>query len=85
MSRNLGATTLRKKSRSTNPMHIYDTLPEALRRWLASAVLPWSPVSCKRIWDRARKAGVSADDAITALISAEQKTLAKEKPYTSGD
>jgi len=36
------ATSLRRKARG-NPMHAYDALPHDLRRWLASACLPWSP------------------------------------------
>lgn len=77
MTGNLGATTLKRRYRPVHPMRAYDALPRPLRLWLAGAALPWSPVSCKRIWDKARRNGLSADDAITTLTRAEQKTLAR--------
>lgn len=79
MSGNLGATTLRRRRRSVAPMQVYDALPRPLRKWLADAALPWSPVSCKRIWEQARKEGLSADEALIRLVQAEQKTLARDK------
>lgn len=79
MTGNLGATTLRRRRRNVDPMQAYDMLPQPLRNWLADAALPWSPRSCKRIWDKARKEGLSPDDALVRLISAEQKTLARDR------
>lgn len=79
MTGNLGYTTLRKRRRAANPMHTFDALPQPLRLWLANAVLPWSPVSCKRIWDRARNKGLCTDEAILILAAAEQKALARDK------
>lgn len=84
MRNNLGATTLKRRHRATEPMQAYDALPQPLRRWLAHAALPWSPVSCKRIWERARKEGLSPDDALVRLVRAEQKTLARDKFNATG-
>lgn len=84
MTRNLGATTLRKRYRTGNPMHTYDKLPQPLRLWLADAALPWSPKSCKRIWDKARRDGLSTDDAIKTLSAAEQRALARDTRHGSG-
>lgn len=50
---NLGATALRTKRRAVDPMRVYDRLPPELRAWVANAALPWSPVSCLRLWRRA--------------------------------
>lgn len=79
MSGNLGATTLRRRRRATQPMQAYDELPRPLRQWLANAALPWSPVSCKRIWEKARKEGLCPDEALVRLVRAEQKTLMRDK------
>lgn len=79
MTGNLGSTTLKKRRRAAAPMMTFDTLPTPLRCWLAGAALPWSPKSCKRIWDKARRNGLSVDDAILALTEAERKTLSKDK------
>lgn len=82
MTGNLGATTLKRRHRSVNPMRSYDALPQPLRLWLADAALPWSPASCKRIWDKARRNGQDFNDAISTLARAEQKTLARDRSYT---
>ena len=79
MTGNLGSTTLKKRRRAADPMTTYDTLPQPLRSWLAEAMLPWSPKSCKRIWDKVRSNGLSIDDAIVALTEAERKTLSRDK------
>ena len=78
MNNNLGATSLRRKRRSADPMQSYDALPEPLRIWLSQAALPWSPTSAQRIWRRARENGQSMQDALHALFSAEERTLARE-------
>ncbi|MDX8354917.1 DUF6525 family protein [Cognatiyoonia sp. IB215182] len=79
MSRNLGATSLRRKRRAADPMRCYDALPAPLRLWLSQAALPWSPISAKRLWNRARANGLSTQDALLALSQAEQKTLARDR------
>ena len=79
MTGNLGSTALKRRRRAADPMMTYDTLPKPLRSWLAKAALPWSPKSCKRIWEKARGNGLSVNDAIVVLTKAEQKTLARDK------
>ena len=81
MTGNLGSTALKRRRRATNPMMTYDMLPQPLRSWLAEAALPWSPKSCKRIWDKARTNGLSIDDTIVVLTKVERKTLSQDKHY----
>jgi len=83
--RNLGATSLKTRRRAVDPMQAYDALPHPLRHWLASAALPWSPKSCKRIWDKARKNGLCPEEAIAALTRAEQKMLKRDSYATLDD
>ncbi|MDF3855846.1 DUF6525 family protein [Paracoccus sp. P2] len=45
------ATSLRRRRRRC-PIAQYDRLPPELRRWLAQAALPWSPVSALRLWHK---------------------------------
>lgn len=79
MNRNLGATTLRRKRRADDPMRSYDALPAPLRRWLSQAALPWSPASVRRVWARARAAGLDPQGALQALARAEERTLARDR------
>lgn len=79
MTRNLGATSLRRKNRNADPMRSYDALPVPLRRWLAQACLPWSPASARRLWNRACAKGLNAEDALAALSKAEKRTLARDR------
>ncbi|WP_087213347.1 DUF6525 family protein [Yoonia vestfoldensis] len=79
MRRNL-ATTLRGKPRP-DPMRDYDALPPPLRQWLATARLPWSPRSARRIWS---KHGGDATAALASLDRAERATLARDIPKTWG-
>jgi hypothetical protein len=79
MTSNLGATKLKRRQRSVDPMRAYDALPQPLRQWLAGAVLPWSAMSCKRIWTKALRDGQDLNDVISTLARAEQKTLAQDK------
>ncbi|MEJ8561130.1 DUF6525 family protein [Yoonia sp. GPGPB17] len=79
MTRNLGATSLRRKRRSADPMRSYDALPLPLRRWLAQASLPWSPNSARRLWNRACAKGLSPDEALLVLSKAEARTLARDR------
>ena len=81
MNGNLGSTALKRRRRAADPMMTYDRLPQPLRSWLAEAPLPWSPNSCKRIWEKARSNGLSVNDAIFVLTEAERKTLSQEKHY----
>ena len=81
MMGNLGLTTLKKRRRAADPMMAYDVLPQPLRSWLAGAALPWSPKSCKRIWDKAQSNGLSVKHTIVLLTEAERKTLSQDKHH----
>lgn len=79
------ATSLRRRARS-NPMHAYDALPYEVRRWLASACLPWSPQSVARLWRRAlREADGDKHRATERLNAAEQRLLERDAPKIWGD
>lgn len=58
-------------------MCAFDALPGPLRRWLAQASLPWSPSSCRRIWQSARSRGESAEAVLARLDRAEARPLAR--------
>lgn len=75
---NLGATQLRKRRRTEDPMRAFDALPPPPCRWLAEAALPWSPASCRRIWRRARAEGASVEAILARLDSAQEKTLDRD-------
>ncbi|MEL7414639.1 MAG: DUF6525 family protein [Pseudomonadota bacterium] len=77
MTRNLGATGLRRRRRSGDAMRSFDALPAPLRRWLTEAALPWSPSSAHRLWRRACARGLSAEDALALLTRAETRTLTR--------
>lgn len=79
MSSNLGKVSLRARRRTVDPMQAYDALPTPLRHWLSQAALPWSPSSARKIWQRAQSAGLTGDDALSALYRAEAHTLARER------
>lgn len=72
---NLGATALRTKRRAVDPMRIYDGLPPELRLWLANATLPWSPLSCLRLWRRALREEGCVQRARARLDQAEAACL----------
>jgi hypothetical protein len=76
---NLGQTSLPNKRRATDPMKTYDALPQALRFWLAGAALPWSPRSCKRIWEKAHREGLGSNDVLERLTRAELKALTRDR------
>ncbi|MEM1430154.1 MAG: DUF6525 family protein [Pseudomonadota bacterium] len=83
MNRNLGATSLQRKRRSTDPMRCYDALPAPLRQWVSQAALPWSPASVRRVWARACADGLSTEDALQVLSQAEARTLARDRHAVS--
>lgn len=79
MNSNLGSSSLRKKRRANDPMKAFDSLPEPLRRWLAQAALPWSPVSAQRIWAKYCGRGLSEQEVTAALDRAEAKMLERDR------
>ena len=78
MNRNV-ASSLSRRRRRSDPMQAYDALPRPLRAWMAQAALPWSPVSCRRIWLKARAEGASLDAIIDRLDRAERNTLSRDR------
>lgn len=78
MSGNLGETCLARRRTRRDPMRAFDALPPSLRRWIADAALPWSPTSCRRIWQRARARGEPVEAILARLDRAEALTLSKE-------
>lgn len=79
MTGNLGRTSLRKRTRKGDPMRAFDALPPQLRNWLASAALPWSPASCRRIWQRAMAQGEDIGATLARLDRAEARTLSRDR------
>ncbi|WP_353348605.1 DUF6525 family protein [Aquicoccus sp. SU-CL01552] len=75
---NRGATRLRLRRRTSDPMRDYDALPAPLRRWVAQAARPWSPRSCLAIWRRTLSRGGDPDEAIHRLERAEAAMLARD-------
>ncbi|MEM7640984.1 MAG: DUF6525 family protein [Pseudomonadota bacterium] len=60
-------------------MAAYDSLPPALRRWLADARLPWSPASAKRAWRKAMIRSLGREKAAIARMDAlEDARLAQD-------
>lgn len=79
MGRNIGSSLARRR-RGTNPMVEFDRLPPPARAWLRQAVLPWSPRSVRRLWDRALSE--SAGDiaaALSRLDRAERQRLSRDR------
>ena len=78
MTSNLGATSLRRRSRPGSAMQSFDALPAPVRRWLSEAALPWSPASARRMWCRAKARGLSVEQALRMLSEAEHRMLARD-------
>ena len=83
MNHNLGQSSLRRKRSSNDPMAAFDGLPPALRQWLSEAALPWSPASVRRIWSKSRAKGMSPEETLQSLNSAEARTLARDRHSTA--
>ena len=77
------ATSLRRRSRRTRPMELYDRLPPGLRHWLAGAALPWSPQSALRLWNRLhRETGGDTAAVLSRLDLAQARLLARDRLAT---
>jgi hypothetical protein len=77
MSRNLASTLRRRRAR--DPMRAFDRAPEALRRWLADAALPWSVDSALRLYAQAlKRARGDAEAALARLDARERALLARD-------
>ena len=60
-------------------MYDLDRLPKPLRGWLNEAILPWSPVSVRRVWLKSIKEGLTNQEVLKSLKRAEVKALKREK------
>ncbi|PZQ47154.1 MAG: hypothetical protein DI556_18225 [Rhodovulum sulfidophilum] len=81
MSRgNLGRIGLRRRPARGDAMADYDRLPEPARRWLAAAVLPWSPRSAGRAYAAALARHGEVVAAVAALDRLEAARLAAARP-----
>lgn len=78
MRGNLGATSLRLKCRTENPMRDYDRLPAKLRAWLAAAALPWRPRSVRRAFDKALAETGDRALALSRLTALQDRLVAKD-------
>ena len=79
MGRNIRSSLVRRR-RGTNPMAEFDRLPPPARDWLRNAVLPWSPRSVRRLWDRAlRESAGDIAAALSRMDRAECKRLERER------
>lgn len=73
------ASSLPRRRNRKDPMAAYDRLPAALRDWLKHAVLPWSPQSAHRAWQKAeRRCGGDPRAMCAHLDRIEQAMLAKD-------
>ena len=68
MKQNLGETNLRRRRRIGNPMHEFDQLPKPLRKWLSKAILPWSPLSVRRVWHKSIRKGLSLQEVLCVCL-----------------
>ena len=86
MTQNLGETNLRRRKRVGNSMYEFDHLPKQLRKWMNSAILPWSPVSVRRLWCKSINNGLSYEEALHVLDNAEAYTTkTKRKDPITGE
>ena len=79
MTQNLGETNLRRRKRVGNSMYEFDHLPKQLRKWMNSAILPWSPVSVRRLWCKSINNGLSFEEALNVLDKSEKNTMKKQR------
>ena len=77
MSKNLNSS-LRRKKKHLDPMKCYDELPYELRQWLSSALLPWSPRSALKAYQKALRATGSSEAALAELNKKQFRLLEKD-------
>lgn len=78
MPGNCGATSLRRRRRTQNPMGDYDRLPRELRLWVASATLPWRAKSVRVAYEKALARTGSPDAALAELTRLQTALVAKD-------
>jgi len=77
MPKNLNSS-LRRKKKHRDPMKCYDELPCDLRQWLASALLPWSPRSARKAYEKALRTTGSSEGALAELDDKQSRLLEKD-------
>ena len=77
MPKNLNSS-LRRKKKHRDPMKCYDELPCDLRQWLASALLPWSPRSARKAYEKALRTTGSSEAALAELDDKQSRLLEKD-------
>ncbi|MEM7176090.1 MAG: DUF6525 family protein [Pseudomonadota bacterium] len=84
MRGNRGQTSLKRKRRNEDPMRDYDRLPQALRVWLAQAVLPWRPRSAQRAFRRAFAQTRDESCALAELDRLQDRLIAEDARHVWG-
>ena len=82
---NSGRTSLKRKTRVTDPMREYDGLPRELRAWLASAELPWRPASARKSYERALAETGDIEGALQELDRLQERLVAKDAKKVWGE
>jgi hypothetical protein len=77
MSKNLSSSLCRKK-KHRDPMRCYDELPCELRQWLSAALLPWSPRSALKAYQKALRTKGSLEGALAELDKKQIRLLEKD-------
>jgi len=77
MSKNLNSS-LRRKKKHRDLMKCYDELPRELRRWLSSALLPWSPRSALKAYQKALRTKGCSEGALAELDKKQTRLLEKD-------
>ena len=77
MSKNLSSSLCRKK-KHRDPMRCYDELPCELRQWLSAALLPWSPRSALKAYQKALRTKGSSEGALAELDKKQTRLLEKD-------
>lgn len=66
-------------------MDQFDRLPPEARRWIATATLPWSARSVRRLWDRLhRETGGDLGGIIARMDAVERRALTRDASATWG-
>jgi len=71
-------TSLKRTRRSSDPVRDYDNLPQDLRRWVATAALPWGAKSVKTAYDKAVRRTGDPRLALRELDKLQQNKVAKD-------
>lgn len=87
MSGNLGRSSLRRRRRRTaeDAMRDYDRLPPKLRRWIASADLPWRPRSVRLAYEKAVRRVRNEALAIEELDQLQERLISKDARIVWGE